>query len=230
MDGTYDGWWRTHDGPLRCLLGAIGTTRVFCNNINNFYVWAVQGKRHLIVRKICIQGLSMVHDKFFVESLSHPLDCGTLILGLPRETEKDVDLTIELVDDLKPFKSLLVPLFLVSMGRLKNKAESFVLEKMTNKHYELYLKCWEHNLDWAPALVKDYSRIAVRDRFVRYGLKIFFSHGIKQTTDLLHRCREDYRYDLPAMIRDIRSGKIKAASSLPTRLAYRLAKLKVKQS
>jgi len=172
----------------------------------------------------------VVVNSFEILSKNYWLPCGTLILGLPRETEKDVDLTIELVDDLKPFKSLLVPLFLVSMGRLKNKAESFVLEKMTNKHHELYLKCWEHNLDWAPTLVRDYSHMAVRGRFIRYGLKLLFSHGIKQATDLLHRCREDYRYDLPAMIRDIRSGRISPASSLPTRLAYRLAKLKVKQS
>jgi len=156
------------------------------------------------------------------------LPCGTLILGLPEETEKDVDLTIELVEDLKPFKSLIVPLFLVSTGGLKNKAESFMLEKMTNKHYELYLKCWEHNLNWASTLVEDYSHLAIKGKVTQYGLRLLFSYGIKQAMELVRKCREDYGYDMPAMMRDARSGKIKVASSLPTRLAYKLVKLKAR--
>jgi len=170
----------------------------------------------------------VVADSFEILSRNHWLPCGTLILGLPGETEKDVELTIELVEDLKPFKSLIVPLFLVSMGGLKNKAESFMLKEMKSKHYELYLKCWEHNLNWAPALVEDYSRMSIRGKVTQYGLKLFFSYGIKQATELVRRCREDYGYDVPAMIRDARSGKIKVTSSLPARLAYRLVKLKAK--
>ncbi|MDH5662901.1 MAG: B12-binding domain-containing radical SAM protein [Candidatus Bathyarchaeota archaeon] len=170
----------------------------------------------------------VVVNSFEILSRNNWLPCGTLILGLPGETEKDVDLTIELLEELKPFKSLIVPLFLVSMGGLRNKAESFMLEKMTNKHYELYLKCWEHNLSWAPALVEDYSRIAIRGKVTQYGLKLFFSYGIKQTMELVRRCREDYGYDVPAMIRDARSGKINVAPSLPARLAYKLVKLKAR--
>ena len=170
----------------------------------------------------------VVVDSFEILSKNNWLPCGTLILGLPGETEKDVELTIELVEKLKPFKSLIVPLFLVSMGGLKNRAESFTLDKMTNKHYELYLKCWEHNLNWAPSLVEEYSRIAIRGKVTQYGLKLFFSYGIKQATELVRRCRDDYGYDVPAMIRDARSGKIKVSPSFPARLAYRLVKLKVR--
>ena len=168
----------------------------------------------------------VVVNSFEILSRNNWLPCGTLILGLPGETEKDVELTIRLVEDLEPFKSLIVPLFLVSMGGLKNKAKSFTLENMTNKHYELYLKCWEHNLNWAPALVKDYSRMSIKGKATQYGLKLFFSYGIKLATELVCKCREDYGYDLPSMIRDIRSGKIKVASSLPARLAYKLVRLK----
>jgi len=170
----------------------------------------------------------VVADSFEILSKNHWLPCGTLILGLPGETEKDVELTIELVEDLKSFKSLIVPLFLVSMGGLKNKADSFMFEKMMNKHYELYLKCWEHNLNWAPTLVEDYSRMSIRGKVTQYGLKLFFSYGIKQAMELVRRCREDYGYDMSAMMRDARSGKIKVTSSLPARLAYRLVKLKAK--
>jgi radical SAM superfamily enzyme YgiQ (UPF0313 family) len=167
---------------------------------------------------------SVVMDSFEILSRNHWLPCGTLILGLPGETEEDIDLTIELLEELKPFKSLIVPLFLVSMGGLKNKAESFTLENMTQKHYELYLKCWEHNLNWASALLEDYTHIAIRGRVAQYGLKFFFSYAIKQMRELIRRCREDYDCDLPAMIRDARNGKIKVASSVPARLAYQLIK------
>jgi len=170
----------------------------------------------------------VVVDSFEILSRNNWLPCGTLILGLPGETEKDIDLTIELVEDLKPFKSLIVPLFLVSMGGLKNKAESFMLEKMTKKHYELYLKCWEHDLKWAPALIEDYSRIAIKGKVTQYGLKLFFLYAIKQAMELVRKCREDYDYDVPTMIKDARDGKIKVAPSLPTRLAHKLVKLKVK--
>ncbi|MGQ9460314.1 MAG: B12-binding domain-containing radical SAM protein [Candidatus Bathyarchaeaceae archaeon] len=167
---------------------------------------------------------SVVVDSFEILSRNHWLPCGTLIMGLPEETEKDIDLTIELLEELKPFKSLIVPLFLVSMGGLKNRAESFTLENMTSKHYELYLKCWEHNLNWASALLGDYSHMAIRGRVVKYGLKFFFSYGIKRVRELIRICREDYDYNVPAMMRDARSGKIKVALSPPALLAYQLIK------
>jgi radical SAM superfamily enzyme YgiQ (UPF0313 family) len=166
----------------------------------------------------------VVVDSFEILSRNYWLPCGTLILGLPGETEKDVDLTIELMEELKPFKSLIVPLFFVSMGGLKNRTESFMLESMTKKHYELYLKCWEHNLNWAPALLKDYSHMSIRGKVTQYGLKFIFSYGIKRVRELISRCREDYDYDLPAMIRDVRSGKIKFTSSIPAHLVYQLIK------
>ena len=170
----------------------------------------------------------VVVDSFEILSRNNWLPCGTLILGLPGETEKDVELTIKLVEELKSFKSLIVPLFLVSSGILKNRADSFALENMTNKHYMLYLKCWEHNLNWAPALIQDYSRITIKGKVIQYGLKLFFSYGIKQTKELVRKCRQDYSYDLPTMIRDIKSGKMKVVHSLPARLVYQLAKLKTR--
>lgn len=42
--------------------------------------------------------------------------CSTLIMGLPGETPDDVIKTIELVEELKDFKSLIVPLFFVPIG------------------------------------------------------------------------------------------------------------------
>jgi len=161
---------------------------------------------------------------FDILSRNNWVPAATLILGLPGETDRDLDLTIDLVERLRPFRSLIVPLFLVSMGSLTGRAESFTAEDMRLKHSELYLKCWEHNAFWASFLLDEYCRISVRSRIARYGLKILFAHGLKHVEDVIHKCRDEYDYDLPAMIRDIKCGRTKAAP-LKTRLAYQLLKL-----
>lgn len=82
----------------------------------------------------------VVVDSFETLDENHWVPLATLIIGLPGETETDVDLTIDLVEKLRGFKSLLVPLFFVSEGGLR-KTESFSIDKMTPRRSELFLKC-----------------------------------------------------------------------------------------
>ena len=166
----------------------------------------------------------VVVKAFDILSRNSWIPCATLILGLPGETDEDLGLTIDLVERLRPFRSLIVPLFLVSMGALRGRTESFTAEDMRPKHSELYLKCWEHNAFWASFLLDEYCRISIRSRVARYGLKILFSHALKQGESIIRKCRDEYDYDLPAMIRDVKSGRTKAVP-LRTRLAYQLLKL-----
>lgn len=79
----------------------------------------------------------------------------TLIIGLPEETDDDVIKTIELIDDLKNFKSLIVPLFFVPMGKLKEK-DWFKGEEMSELHKELLIKCMHHDLFWAKRIMNEY--------------------------------------------------------------------------
>ena len=156
---------------------------------------------------------------FEILSENNWVPLATLIIGLPGETEKDVDLTIGLIEKLATFKSLIVPLFLVSEGGLKDKVESFSLEKMTPKQSELLLKCWEHNLHWGEIMLKDY--FVTRSGAKGLALRLVFSYGIRQAKKLINRCQDDYGYDLPAMIRDVRQGKAKV-TPLPIRLVRKL--------
>lgn len=160
----------------------------------------------------------VVIDAFEVMSRNCWVPCATLIIGLPGETEKDVDLTIDLVDELKNFKSLIVPLFLVSMGGLKGKVKSFTVEEMTPKQSELFLKCWEHNINWGQNLLQEY--FLTRSGVKGYGLRFLFSYGTKQVRKLIRQCREDYDYDLASMIHDERSGEISLGPA-PIRFIYR---------
>jgi radical SAM superfamily enzyme YgiQ (UPF0313 family) len=160
----------------------------------------------------------VVIDAFETMAKNYWVPCATLIIGLPGETEKDVDLTIDLLDELKQFKSLIVPLFLVSMGAIKDRTESFTVEKMTPKQAELFMKCWEHNIDWGQTLLQEY--FVTNSGIKGYGLKYLFSYGTKEAKKLIQRCKDDYDCNLAAMIRDQRSGKISLGPA-PIRFIYR---------
>jgi radical SAM superfamily enzyme YgiQ (UPF0313 family) len=79
----------------------------------------------------------------------------TLIVGLPEETEDDVVKTIELMDDLKDFKSLIVPLFFVPVGRLKDK-DWFKTEELSALHKDLLRACLRHDLYWSRKILDSY--------------------------------------------------------------------------
>jgi len=144
--------------------------------------------------------------------------CATLILGLPGEEEKDVELTISLIEKLKPFKSVIVPLFFVAMGSLKNNSESFTLNDVTPVHAELIFKCWRHNFEWIDTIFKEWSEMSIKSRIIRKGLKIIISYGIKRVLKLMDICERDYNYDLKAMINDFRNGYLKIEAPLPLRI------------
>lgn len=167
----------------------------------------------------------VVIDSFEIMSKNHWVPCATLIIGLPGETNQDIDLTIELVEQLKSFKSIMVPLFLISEGGLENRAESFTLEKMTTKHSEFFMKCWEHNLNWGHTLLNEWGKMCIDSRAIRYGLKLSFSYGIKQAMKIVRMCRDDYDYDISNMIQDIENGK-KRVAPLLTRVVRPILRLR----
>lgn len=160
----------------------------------------------------------VVLKAFEVMSDNYWVPCATLIIGLPGETDKDINLTIDLLKELRKFKSIIVPLFLVSMAGLKDKTESFNIETMTPKQTELFLKCWEHNIDWGQTLMQEY--FLTNSGIKGYGLKFVFSYGSKQAKNMIRRCKEEYNYDIVTMIKDQQSGKT-TIGPMPIRFIYR---------
>jgi radical SAM superfamily enzyme YgiQ (UPF0313 family) len=148
----------------------------------------------------------VVEDAFKILNDCNWVPCATLIIGLPGETAEDIQLTIDLVARLRGFKSLLVPLFMVSEGGLKDRVESFKIENITHKQSELFLNCWQHNLDWAETFLNEY--FVTKAHFGKgFVMKRVLSYGVKQACSLLETCEQKYDYNLPAMIRDAREGK-----------------------
>jgi radical SAM superfamily enzyme YgiQ (UPF0313 family) len=89
--------------------------------------------------------MGLMHDNQLIPAC-------TLIVGVPEETEEDIINTIELMDDLKGIRSLIVPLFFVPMGRLKDE-DWFKETSMNELHRELLIKCAEHDFYWVEKLI-----------------------------------------------------------------------------
>ena len=112
--------------------------------------------------QVAKQGFGIMHDQKLIPA-------ATLIVGLPEETEDDILKTMELVDDVKDCRSLIVPLFFVPLGRLKNK--DWFREAQVNKlHEQLMFQCAEHSLHWVDNLLD----MSFADKGYRVALKQFY--------------------------------------------------------
>ncbi|MGC8752828.1 MAG: B12-binding domain-containing radical SAM protein [Fervidicoccaceae archaeon] len=77
----------------------------------------------------------------------------TLIIGMPEETEEDLLQTLELLDKIKGYRSLIVPMMFVPMGSLKNK-EFYKKEMIRDLHIQILYKTYQHSIYWAKEIVR----------------------------------------------------------------------------
>ena len=146
---------------------------------------------------------------FGILKRNHWIPCATLIMGLPGETEEDVDMTLELIKKIDGFRSLIVPLFFVATGELNNGERSFTADQMSMAHTQLFLDCWEHNLKWSPAIVNDWASRSLHNPLVRPAMRFILKFGIMEGMEIIRMCRKDYSYDVQAFLDDRRKGNVK---------------------
>jgi len=140
--------------------------------------------------RIVRDGLRLFHD-------NHIVCASTIILGLPGENEDDVKQTLDLVRSLRPYQSIIVPLLFTPMETTRLEyAKPFLKKDMNTLHHELLASCWDHNLDWFPALWANYGRdnnlliktivnllIKLGTRPVRYGVHQHArKHGVRRVS------------------------------------------------
>ncbi len=94
----------------------------------------------------------IVEDAFRIMADNNIVPAATYILGLPGETEDDVYATIELIERLRPYPSLIVPMFFVPMGMLKD-LEGFRRDNLKPYHVEAMKVSARHSLYWARRLL-----------------------------------------------------------------------------
>jgi radical SAM superfamily enzyme YgiQ (UPF0313 family) len=112
-------------------------------------------------------GMSMMHDYKLVPAC-------TLIVGLPEEKEEDIIKTMNLVDDLKHVRSLIVPLFFVPLGRLGSE-DWFRKAELTELHKQLLFQCAEHDFYWLDNLMELAFAGKWYMRFLKESYRVFAS-------------------------------------------------------
>jgi len=111
----------------------------------------------------------IVEEAFSIMADNDVLPAATILLNLPEEREEDVIKTVELIDRLKQYPSLIVPMYFVPLGVLKNK-EELLKFKIKGEHIEAMWKCLEHSLYWAPKLADAYLS---DNPLVKLGIRLF---------------------------------------------------------
>lgn len=96
----------------------------------------------------------VVKEAFKLLADNNWVPCGTLVMGMPGEKASDVAKTIELIRDLRQYKSLIVPLFFVPLGELKEN-EFFRPQAMLPEHWMLLAECIEHDFTWVRTLMEE---------------------------------------------------------------------------
>lgn len=86
------------------------------------------------------------------------LPVASLVLGLPGESAEDVIKTIELVESLKDYTGLMLPLFFTPMSETKlGGIRGFCRDRALPEHWELVGLCLEYNLHHLRSLHRYYS-------------------------------------------------------------------------
>jgi radical SAM superfamily enzyme YgiQ (UPF0313 family) len=114
---------------------------------------------------------SVVIDAFSIMHELRIVPAATLITGIPEEKPEDVTKSLELVDELKPYRSLIVPMYFVPMGLLRDK--NWYRAQPTQEQMDLMKACLRHDLFWIDDLARWYLRKA--NPLLRLSIRIFIS-------------------------------------------------------
>jgi radical SAM superfamily enzyme YgiQ (UPF0313 family) len=101
--------------------------------------------------EVAESAFAIMHDNRWIPA-------ATLIVGLPGETEDDVIKTIELVERLRDYCSLIVPLIFIPMEVCALRREKTITENLKDHHYELMSVCMDHNVYWIDRLFREYFK------------------------------------------------------------------------
>jgi radical SAM superfamily enzyme YgiQ (UPF0313 family) len=111
---------------------------------------------------VVVGGLGAMHDNMLAPAC-------TLIVGLPDEQESDILKTMDLIDDIKDMRCLIVPLFFVPLGHLTNE-DWFTNTKLNELHKKLLIQCAERDFRWVDNLID----LSFSDKWYQHITKEFY--------------------------------------------------------
>ncbi len=113
----------------------------------------------------------VAEEAFSVLADANIVPAATIILNLPEERPEDLQETMELMDRLRDYPSLIVPMYFVPMGVLKSE-EELLKFRIKEEHVEVMWKTLEHSLYWATRLIDSYLKDRpVMQKVVRLFIK-----------------------------------------------------------
>lgn len=117
----------------------------------------------------------IVEEAFQIMHENRIIPAATIILGLPEETSDDVAYMAEMLDRLKPYRSIIVPMFFVPMGVLKNR-DWFKKNLIKPEHIEVMKKCLHHTLYWTEDIMRKFYLKEPYLAPVRLGIRLFIKY------------------------------------------------------
>ena len=102
---------------------------------------------------------------------------GTLLVGLPNETDDDIYMTIELMDRLKDLNIIWVPCFFTPLGPTPlGNSKPLTRDRMRKSHWELLATCCRYNAKMIERFAENYFKTSKMNFIKRYvylrGLKL----------------------------------------------------------
>lgn len=144
----------------------------------------------------------VVETAFGVCQDNHWVPAATIMINWPGETEADVLSSVELVERLIGYRSMIVPLLFVPIGMEGGKPMRLI-EDATPAYWELYKAIWRHDNRWMAELTDDYSkysagltRIAIR-AMVHLIRRVAFPRGnsyLEKKISQSRRARGDHDF------------------------------------
>jgi len=126
-------------------------------------------------------------------SIMHELKiipAATFILNLPGEKPEDVIETIELLERLKPYRSLIVPMFFVPMGALKGNKGTISKVTVRAEHVDAFKVAIKHSAYWAKDIMARFYLKEKSNFLVRKMLNFFVDRVEKRAESVIESLTE----------------------------------------
>lgn len=131
----------------------------------------------------------VVEDAFAIMHEHRIVPAATLILGLPEEGEEDLVATLELLDRLRGYRSLIVPMFFAPLGALKDRYW-FLGERLTDLHVEVLRRCLWHTARWGEDIATKMYFRGARYLPLKLLIKMFLAYVRRKGREAEEMLRE----------------------------------------
>ncbi|RLG77670.1 MAG: radical SAM protein [Thermoprotei archaeon] len=126
----------------------------------------------------------VVEEAFAIMHEHNIIPAATFILGFPEERPDDVVKTIELLERLRPYRSIIVPMLFVPMGVLKGSRAGVARMKLLREHAEAMRVAFWHTVKWAHDIMSRFYLRGTKHVLTRTLLSLFVRLAMKKMREI----------------------------------------------